>query len=312
MARRGCSFARRHEPPEHSPKACGALGLAPKLQPISGMGDRLRGILGPGNGRAGLALVATTGVAVLAAWIGLLDPVAFLITVGGALAVMRATFSKETIVAAWERLGEALESRVDPDEEIENLIEAFKRFARIHRVEGARALDRASLSEGDSFLRTAVQRALECADVEDVRASLYGEARVRASEGEQARNVLLTLGRLFPAFGLIGTLVGLVMVLRGLGDATGLAAVAPALGVTVLTTLYGAVLANVVVLPLATKLQGDLARESVLLQMIIQGAEMLHEREYPTRIERALRSQAGLPNADEAIGVTVLHERIAA
>lgn len=55
--------------------------------------------------------------------------------------------------------------------------------------------------------------------------------------------MLLTLGRLFPAFGLLGTLIGLAMVLRSLAGETGLSTVAPTLGVTVLTTLYGAVLA---------------------------------------------------------------------
>ena len=257
-------------------------------------------------------LFGATVAAVLAAASGLLDPVAFVITVGGALAVTRATYSREAIEAAWERLGQALEARADPEEELEEVIGSFKRFARIHRVEGARALDRACETEADSFFRTAVQRALECEDSHEVRDSLYGDARVRASEGEQARGVLLTLGRLFPAFGLIGTLIGLVMVLRGLGEATGLAGVAPALGVTVLTTLYGAVLANVVVLPLATKLQGDLKREGTLMQMIILGAAMLHEREYPTRIERALRTHAGLPTTEAPAPVTVLHERVAA
>ncbi len=246
-----------------------------------------------------------------AAMLGLLDPLALFITVGGALAVTRATFSREAIEGAWGRLQEALGTHEPEELEEERLIATFKRLARIHRVDGAPALDKAVQDEDDDFLRRAVQQSLACAHADEVRESLFGEARVRASEGEQARSVLLTLGRLFPAFGLIGTLIGLVMVLRSLGGEHGLSTVAPALGVTVLTTLYGAVLANVVVLPLATKLHAHLLRENVLMQMIIHGAEMLHEREYPTRIERALRAHAGLPNVEESLGITVLHERAA-
>lgn len=275
------------------------------------MMDRFGWISGARWGRAGLALVGATTVAVVAAAMGLLDPLAFLITVGGALAVTRATFSAEAIRHARERLLEALEPRGGEDVEAKELISTFKRFARIHRVDGAPALDEAVQEEDDPFLRRAVQQCLTCSHSDELREGLFGEARVRASEGEQARSVLLTLGRLFPAFGLIGTLIGLVMVLRSLGGEEGLATVAPALGVTVLTTLYGAVLANVVVLPLATKLHAHLARENVQMKMIIHGVEMLHEREYPTRIERALRAHAGLPNVEESIGLTVLHERAA-
>ncbi len=279
--------------------------LDPGMNPLFGWLSR------HGGRPAWLALSATTAVAILAASSGLLDPLAFLITVGGALGVTRVTFSGDVIRAAWERLDAALGRRDDGEEALERLISSFKRLARIHRVEGARALDRASRGEPDEFLRCAVQRALECSEAHEVRESLYGEARVRASEGERARSVLLTLGRLFPAFGLIGTLIGLVMVLRGLGGEQALENVAPALGVTVLTTLYGAILANVVVLPLATKLQDDLAREALSMQVVIHGAEMLFDREYPTRIERALRTHAGLPAVEESLGVTVLHEQAA-
>lgn len=275
------------------------------------MNERFGWLSEAGWGRAGLALAGATTAAVLAATVGLLDPLALLITVGGALAVTRATFSGEAILGAWDRLTDALRPTAPEELQSEELIATFKRFARIHRVDGAPALDVAARDEEDAFLRHAVQQSLACAHSEELRESLFGEARVRASEGEQARSVLLTLGRLFPAFGLIGTLIGLVMVLRSLGGDQGLATVAPALGVTVLTTLYGAVLANVVVLPLATKLHAHLTRQNVQMQMIIHGAEMLHEREYPTRIERALRAHAGLPNVEEAIGLTVLHERAA-
>lgn len=274
------------------------------------MEERSETFSGSGR-RAGLVLIGASVAALLAAMVGLLDPVALVITVGGALGVTRATFRRDVIEAAWDRLTAALAASDDADEEVDEVIASFKRFARIYRVDGARALDRASRDEPNEFLRRAVQRALECNHPDEVRESLYGEARVRASEGERARSVLLTLGRLFPAFGLIGTLIGLVMVLRGLGPGHGLDTVAPALGVTVLTTLYGAILANVVVLPLATKLQDHLAREHVLLQMVIHGAELLHESEYPTRIERALRAHAGLPTMDEPVGLTVLHERAA-
>jgi chemotaxis protein MotA len=185
-----------------------------------------------------------------------------------------------------------------------------KRLARIYRTEGAPALERAAQREADPFLRVAVERVLEGAELDELRDALLGEARRFTTRGEEARMVLLTLGKLFPAFGLIGTLLGLALMLPSVagGDA---AAVAPGLGVAILTTLYGAVLSNVVVLPIATKLHSSLARRGTLLQMIVLGAELLHGREYPTRIERALRSFAGLAPLAASRAVTVLADRAA-
>ena len=96
---------------------------------------------------------------------------------------------------------------------------------------------------------------------------------------------------------------------RDLGKSLGgadLSAVGPGLGMAVLTTLYGAVLANVVVLPLNAKLQAYLARRVLVMQMVIEGTQLLHRREYPTRIERALRAYvgAGRPAAIEKESTT--------
>ena len=85
--------------------------------------------------------------------------------------------------------------------------------------------------------------------------------------------------------------------LRNLGEATNLAAIGPGLGIAVTTTLYGAVLANVVVLPLAAKLHTHLERRQVTMQMIIDGTLMVQRKEYPTQIERVLRGAFAVPMA---------------
>ena len=112
---------------------------------------------------------------------------------------------------------------------------------------------------------------------------------------KSARHVVFLLGKLFPAFGLIGTLIGLAHLLRNLGTATNLAAIGPGLGIAVTTTLYGAVLANVVVLPLAAKLHAHLERRQPSMQIVIDGTLMVHRKEYPTRIEQLLRGAFALP-----------------
>lgn len=235
----------------------------------------------------GLALAATTLIAGIAALTGFLDPMALLITIGGSLTVTRFTFSRARLKSAWRYLGEALGEEAETE-----LIGTFRTLAGVHRTEGERALEQAAAVAPDPFLRRAIELALECRDQEELHEVLIAEARRRTADGEGARQVLVTLGKLFPAFGLIGTLIGLALLLRNLASAD-IASIGPGLGIAVLTTLYGAVLSNVVVLPLATKLQAHLARQTLRLQMIIEGTLLVQRQEYPSRVERILRTYVG-------------------
>jgi chemotaxis protein MotA len=225
--------------------------------------------------------------------LGLLDPVALVITIGGGIGVTAMTYSRERLGRAWELVRVSLGEPAD----VEEVLATLKRLGRIHRVEGVPALERAGLQASDPFLRAAIALATEDRDGEELEAVLVGEMRRHAAEGESARQVVLLLGKLFPAFGLIGTLIGLAHLLRNLGTATSLAAIGPGLGIAVTTTLYGAVLANVVVLPLAAKLHAHLERRQSVMQMIIDGTLMVQRKEYPTRIERMLRGAFALPVA---------------
>jgi chemotaxis protein MotA len=264
----------------------------------------------PGR-RALLGFAGVAAVVALAAATGFLEPYSLLITLGGSLAVVRATFSQPRVGAAARAVRAVLAGGDDPEEaQLEALIGRFKSFARIYRVEGAAALDRAAGVETDEFVRLAAERAIDGASPEEVREVLSGEASRLLTERSEARVVVATLGRLLPAFGLIGTLIGLALMLRSLSSLDP-AALGPGLAISVMTTLYGAVFANVVVLPIATKLSDDLERRRRSMELTIVGAELLHSRELPTRIERALRSRARLRALEEPNGLVLLTERAA-
>jgi chemotaxis protein MotA len=254
-----------------------------------------------------LALAGAAVGTLVAGGLGLLDPMALVITLGGGIGVTTVTFSRARLTSAWEMVKTALAAADDR----EDIVAAFKRLARVHRVEGVPALERAAQSVSDPFLRAAIGLAVEGRDGDELLAALTGEVRRHEAEGDSARQVILMLGKLFPAFGLIGTLIGLALLLRNLGTATSLSAIGPGLGIAVTTTLYGAVLANVVVLPLATKLQAHLDRRHVVMQMIIEGTMMVQRKEYPTRIERLLRGAFALPATADARAAITLTERAA-
>jgi chemotaxis protein MotA len=281
------------------------------LQRVQRMKRSISSGLPRGAARPMLVVLLLSLAAGIAAARGLLEPSSLLITVGGTLAVTWVTFPRQRIADAWRHVTALLHEQPGAEEiETEATIATLKRLARIYRVDGGPSLERAVVGLDDPFLVTAIDRMLEYGDADELRDALLGEARRAAAEGEAARTVLLTLGKLFPAFGLIGTLIGLALLLPQVSNGN-LAAAGPSLGIAILTTLYGAILSNVVVLPLATKLQASLARRWLVLQMIVLGAELIHRREYPTRIERALRSFAGLAPLAVKGDVTLLTERAA-
>jgi chemotaxis protein MotA len=241
------------------------------------------------------ALAAAAAITLAAAATGLLHPLSLVITIGGSLAVARATFSRDRIRNTWCTLQAALA----PAPDLEALVATLRDLARVHRREGPRALERAAGAVEDGFLRRAILLGIESldADGEELRRRLTGEARARLADIEAARQVLVTLGKLFPAFGLIGTLLGLALLMRRLGGGD-VAAIGPGLAIAVLTTLYGAVLSNVVALPLATRLQSHLASEGLRFEMIIEGAVLVQRLEYPSRVERVLRAYTGQPQTE--------------
>ena len=110
--------------------------------------------------------------------------------------------------------------------------------------------------------------------------------------------------------GTVGTLIGLALMLRSLSSLDP-ATLGPGLAISVMTTLYGAVFANVVVLPIATKLADELERRRRTMDLAIVGAELLQRRELPTRIERALRSRARLRVLEEPNALVLLTEQAA-
>ena len=236
-----------------------------------------------------LGLAGAAAVTAVALATGFMDPLSLTITIGGALGVTRATYSRARLASAWRHVVAALEDDTGPEE----AITALKRLARAHRTGGAPALERAAAEEADPIVRRGIALALECQDEEELADVLFADARRNAAEIEAARQVLATLGKLFPAFGLIGTLIGLVLLLRHLVDPS-LTTIGPGLGIAVLTTLYGAFFANVVILPLSAKLHAHLARRNLRSQMLIDGILLVHRREYPTRIERVLRAHVGV------------------
>jgi chemotaxis protein MotA len=193
------------------------------------------------------------------------------LTLGGSLIVTGISYSRTQLCCLLGMLNALwFEDQASRQQQIEILA----KLTRLYRLQGLKGLEHAEHHLRDPFLKQAVTMLVDLRREERIHAKLDHLLASFVSQSDTARQILLTLGKLLPAFGLIGTLMGMVLLLRDMPGHQ-VAALPAALSLAVLTTLYGAVLANVVVAPLAARLQTHAAEKEMMMRMTEQWAMML-------------------------------------
>jgi len=185
-------------------------------------------------------------------------------------------------------------------------------LAQLNHTKGLRGLENHERELCDPFLRRAVNLIVDMRPEEEVQAVVEHEFFLLVNRHEAARQVLLTIGKLLPSFGMVGTLIGLVLLLRQATDPDP-QALAPALAIAVLTTLYGAVFANALVLPLAAKLQVFIQNQEMLMRLTVEGAVLIARNQSPALVQKrlALLATHGEMLNDESHAVLKSQPRLA-
>ena len=209
------------------------------------------------------------------------DLVSLLIVVGGALAATAVAFKMSEVTTLIKSM-----KRIFADDEYTktDIVLDFMVLAEAQRKgDLAKAIE--SVPETMPFrLKTAQVGCQYIADgqkKEDIRTILENMEEYRSiREGQQA-NVMKTLGVYTPAFGMVGTLIGLVAMLGNMADPK---AIGPAMAVALLTTLYGAMIANTIFMPVVTKLEGYSTHEVLYREMVVMGLKFISRGESPRNI----------------------------
>ena len=191
---------------------------------------------------------------------------ALILTVGGACVVTASSYSRRELRSLMSALQTLFgETRRQLPEHMAEL----SRLTRLYRIEGLKGLENQEAHIVDPFLRRGVTLLVDLDKEETVAATLSHELIELRTHYHGAQQILLMLGKTLPAFGLIGTLVGMVLLLRP--QAGGEVELLPeALSVAVLTTLYGAATANIVVAPLAARLRAVAQAEEAKMQLTLE------------------------------------------
>ena len=231
---------------------------------------------------AGVILIAiTTGGSARA----FLDPPSLLIVLGGTLAVTTASFSLGDVAVAWRNAAAVLvHQTLDPKGVARQVI----LLAEAARRAGPETL-RNVLPElrGEPFLYRSVTLITEGLPPDAIERMLTGEVEATAGGHGKSAGVLRRASEVAPAMGLIGTLVGLVQMLGSLSDPS---AIGPAMALALLTTFYGAVLGNVVLAPLAAKVERAAEEDALVKTLYTIGAVSIARQENPRRLEMLLNA----------------------
>jgi chemotaxis protein MotA len=212
-----------------------------------------------------------------------LDVPSVLIVIGGTFLITTVSFSLGEIGQAQ---GLMFRAAIYHQETPENAVWQALYLADLARKKGRLALQNVTEELRDApFLYRAINMVVDGTPAEEVERVLTRDAEASFERHHRSAGILRRAGEVAPAMGLIGTLIGLVQMLGSLDDPS---SIGPAMAVALLTTFYGAVLANMVFTPLSGKLERNAQIEAMVCQIYTIGAASISRQENPRRLEMML------------------------
>lgn len=205
-----------------------------------------------------------------------------LVVVGGTVGAVMMKFTLAQFFGAFKVAMRAFIFKLDKPEE---LIAMTVDMANEARKGGLLALE--GKETENEFMAKGIQMMVDGHEPDVVRQTLASDLNAALERHDVGKSIFKSIGDAAPAMGMIGTLIGLVQMLSNMSDP---ASIGPAMAVALLTTLYGAVIANVFALPIADKLGLRANEERMVQSMIIDGLQGIQEGRNPRVIEEILKT----------------------
>jgi chemotaxis protein MotA len=172
-------------------------------------------------------------------------------------------------------------------ENVTKIIDQIVSLAEVARKDGLLALEAKLADIEHKFIKLGIQMAVDGSPPEVIEDILRTELDSVASRHSLGKGLMDTMGRYAPAYGMIGTLMGLIMMLSNMSDPSSIGA---GMAVALITTLYGAVISNAVFLPFADKLSSMNKKELAAMEIVIRGIMAIQAGENPRIIRQKLNS----------------------
>ena len=213
-----------------------------------------------------------------------IDIPSLIIVIGGTLGGVFLAFPMSAVINGFKAISKIFKAPGgDPQSAIKEIVD----LANLARREGILALEEKAANMEDPFLKKGIMLIVDGTDPELVRSILETEMTYIETRHGNSASVWSFIGAAGPAWGMIGTLIGLVLMLLELDDPD---AIGPAMAVALLTTMYGSVLANYLAVPVENKLKFFNAEEIILKEILVEGMLSIQAGENPRIIEEKLKS----------------------
>ena len=207
-----------------------------------------------------------------------------MIVLGGTIGAVLVTYPANVLFRILSIVREAFLSK-SPDNA--KIILLFEQLARKARREGLLALQSAENDLEDEFFRKGLALVVDGREPETVEAILTVEIQATAERHQLGAEVFDKLGLYAPAFGMLGTIIGLIQMLQSMDDPS---TIGPAMAIALITTFYGALIANIVFIPVGGKLKIRSKEEVFRKEMLTQGLLSLLAGDDPHVMTEKLRS----------------------
>ncbi len=213
------------------------------------------------------------------------DLPSILITVGGTIGAILMNYPLNQVLQVFKIVKNAFLKK-DGGISPEGIISSMIHLAEVSRKEGILSLEKELEKVRDVFLKKGLQLAIDGTKAEEIRNILETELNYIEERHNSNQGVLLATAQYAPAFGMIGTLIGLVQMLKNMSDPS---TIGPAMAVALITTYYGSVIANLICLPLAGKLKSKSSDEMFFKQIMIEGIINIQAGDNPRIIEEKMQ-----------------------
>lgn len=211
-----------------------------------------------------------------------IDIPSLMIVFGGTIAAMFIAYPMKSVFLIVKVTKKALFAH---PMDVSTIIADAAKFATLNRTQGPVAIESQAKTVKDDFFRKGLQMIADGTSVSVIYDIMGGEIGLMKERHALGRNLYSDMAKFAPAFGMIGTLIGLVKMLADLSDPNN---IGPSMAVALLTTFYGSVIANLICSPMAVKLKGRSETETLSMRLILEAIKSIAKGEPRNVIEDKL------------------------
>ena len=210
----------------------------------------------------------------------------FGIVFGGMLASVAVAFPLKDVLQLGAAMGAVFKGGRDT---LGGLVDEAVEAAEAGR-KGTADLEKHIESIGSFFFKDGVQMVVDGYSLEELTEIMETRIEYREKRENVQKSMLKSMGDLAPAWGMVGTLIGLVLMLAGFGGEGGADNLGGGMAAALITTLYGAVFANLFFLPMADKMGNKTTQTSMSAALLVEAARLIHQRKHPLIVREKLNS----------------------